>query len=46
MYMTPEEAARGLELMQNYPIHTEALEERGGYKDLTEFNLFKNDDRL
>lgn len=42
MYMTPEEAARGLVLMQNYPIHKEDQIELGGYRDLTEFSLFKN----
>ena len=42
MYMTPPEAAQGLWLMQNTPLHNEDLEEYGGYKDLTEFPLFKN----
>lgn len=41
MYMTPEEAARGLTLMQNYPYENEALDEPNGYKDLTEFEIFK-----
>lgn len=43
MYMTPEEAARGLSLMMNYPATTQPLEESGGYKNLTEFDLFKNE---
>jgi len=43
MYMTPEEAARGLTLMLNYPEHNKDLDENfgRGYKDLTEFPLFK-----
>lgn len=40
MYMTPEAAARGLSLMQNYPEHVPDLEEEGGYRDLTEFTIF------
>ncbi len=39
MYMTPEQAARGLTLMQNYPSHVPDLEE--DYRDLTEFTIFK-----
>jgi len=42
MYMTPQEAAHGLALMQNIPLHNKDLEEEGGYRDLTEFTLFKN----
>jgi len=42
MYMTPEQAARGLSLMQNYPKHNTDLEEKNGYRDLTEFPVFKN----
>ena len=42
MYMTPEQAARGLSLMQNYPEHNTDLEEKNGYRDLTEFPVFKN----
>jgi dTDP-4-amino-4,6-dideoxygalactose transaminase len=42
MYMTPQEAAQGLVLMQNYPEHKEDLGEPGGYRDLTEFSIFKN----
>lgn len=40
-YMTPEQAARGLMLMQNYPEHVEDLPEDPPYRDLTEFELFK-----
>lgn len=39
MYLTPEQAARGLWLLQNMPEHNEDLTE--GYKDLREFTLFK-----
>ena len=42
MYMTPQEAAQGLCLMQNYPEHNKDLEEKNGYRDLTEFPVFKN----
>jgi len=41
-YMTPEQAARGLTLMQNYPAHNEDLPEEPQYRDLREFSLFKN----
>ena len=41
MYMTPEEAARGLTLMQNYPDHNNDLTEE--YRDLTEMEVFKNE---
>lgn len=41
-YMTPEQAARGLMLMQNYPEHVEDLPEEPFYRDLREFPLFKN----
>ena len=41
MYMTPQQAAHGLALMQNYPKHVPDLEEKGGYRDLTEFGVFK-----
>lgn len=41
MYMTPQEAAHGLSLMQNYPINVPDLTENNGYRDLTEFTLFK-----
>lgn len=42
MYMTPQEAAQGLCLMQNYPDHQADLMEVNGYRDLTEFKLFEN----
>lgn len=42
MYMTPEEAARGLTLLQNYPDHNQDLDEHNGYRDLTDFEVFKN----
>lgn len=41
MYMTPQQAAHGLALMQNYPLHVPDLGENNGYRDLTEFSLFK-----
>jgi dTDP-4-amino-4,6-dideoxygalactose transaminase len=42
MYMTPQQAAQGLAMMQNYPKHKEDLQEMNGYRDLTEFTVFKN----
>lgn len=42
MYMTPQEAAHGLCLLQNYPLHNKDLDEVNGYRDLTEFPVFKN----
>ncbi len=42
MYMTPQQASHGLSLMQNYPDHMADLGEDNGYRDLTEFTLFKN----
>jgi len=42
MYMTPQEAATGLALFQNYPEHNIDLEEKNGYRDLTEFDVFKD----
>lgn len=41
MYMTPQEAAHGLALMQNYPEHNPPQSENNGYRDLTEFPVFK-----
>ena len=41
MYMTPIEAATGLSLMQNYPLHNRDQDELNGYRDLTEFPVFK-----
>ena len=40
MYMTPQEAAQGLCLLQNYPEHNKDLIENNGYRDLTEFPVF------
>tara|TARA_A100001201_G_scaffold43030_1_gene43778 strand:+ start:2919 stop:3539 length:621 start_codon:yes stop_codon:yes gene_type:complete len=42
MYMTPQQASHGLALMQNYPEHVEDLGENNGYRDLTEFDVFKD----
>lgn len=42
MYMTPQEASHGLALMQNYPLNVPDLGENNGYRDLTEFTVFKN----
>lgn len=42
MYMFPLLAARGLELMQNYPEHVTDVQEINGYRDLTEFTVFKD----
>ena len=42
MYMTPQQAAHGLSLMQNYPIHVPDSIEIGGYRDLTEMPVFKD----
>ena len=41
VYMTPEQAARGLMLMQNYPRYNEDLPEEPPYRDLREFSLFR-----
>ena len=41
MYMTPEQATRGLMLMQNYPEHVPDIPEDPPYRDLTEFEMFK-----
>jgi len=42
MYMTPQQASHGLALMQNIPVYNEDLGENDGYKDLTDFTVFKN----
>ena len=42
MYMTPQQAAEGLCLLQSYPVHNEDFYEVNGYRDLTEFKVFKN----
>ena len=44
MYMTPQQAAHGLALMQNYPTHVDDLGENDGYKDLTTNDVFKKYD--
>jgi dTDP-4-amino-4,6-dideoxygalactose transaminase len=41
MYMTPQQAADGLALMQNMPEHNQDLGENNGYRDLTEFTIFQ-----
>tara|TARA_Y100001963_G_C6452495_1_gene296485 strand:+ start:34 stop:546 length:513 start_codon:yes stop_codon:yes gene_type:complete len=41
MYMTPEQAARGLWLMQHYPEHNDDQQEIPDYRDLTTFPLFE-----
>lgn len=41
MYMTPEQAARGLFLLSALPDDNADQEEPGGYKDLKEFTVFK-----
>lgn len=46
MYMTPQEAAHGLALMQNYPIDVPDLGENDGYRDLTEFTVFKQHKKI
>lgn len=42
MYMTPQQAAHGLALMQNMPMTNPDIGENNGYRDLTEFTVFKN----
>jgi dTDP-4-amino-4,6-dideoxygalactose transaminase len=44
MYLTPEQAARGLYLLSVLPEHNEDLEEV--YKDLTDFPVFKNHTKI
>lgn len=46
MYMTPQEAAHGLALMQNYVADVPDLGEDNGYRDLTEFTIFKQYKKL
>ena len=45
MYMSPEQATRGLMLMQNYPQQMPDLPEDPPYRDLTGFKLFKKNKR-
>lgn len=40
MYMTPQTAANGLAMMQNYPDHVPDLP--NNYRDLTTFKIFEN----
>lgn len=40
MYMTPEQAARGLVLLSDYPKHAEDQIENPPYRDLREFKIF------
>ena len=42
MYMTPQQAAQGLAMFQNYSAEGGDLGEENGYRDLTEFTVFKN----
>ena len=42
MYMTPQQASHGLSLLKNYPEHVKDMGEENGYRDLTEFSVFKN----
>jgi dTDP-4-amino-4,6-dideoxygalactose transaminase len=42
MYITPQQAAHGLALMQNMPLDNPDLAENKGYRDLTEFKIFKH----
>jgi GNAT superfamily N-acetyltransferase len=44
MYMTPQQAAHGLCLLQNYPLHVPDLGEENGYSDLRQFDLFSKCD--
>jgi len=46
MYMTPQEAAQGLCLLQNYPEHNHDIIENNGYRDLTEFPIFSKTETL
>jgi dTDP-4-amino-4,6-dideoxygalactose transaminase len=41
MYMTPQQASHGLSLMQNISPNNPDLIENDGYRDLTEFTIFK-----
>ena len=46
MYITPQQASHGLSLMQNYPVDVPDLDENNGYRDLTEFTIFKNNKKI
>tara|TARA_R100000008_G_scaffold23574_1_gene12647 strand:+ start:3980 stop:4573 length:594 start_codon:yes stop_codon:yes gene_type:complete len=41
MYMTPQEAVRGMELLRGLPNDSEDLVENPPYRDLTTFKVFK-----
>ena len=41
MYMTPEQAARGLTLLMDHPKNCDDLIENPPYRDLTTFEIFK-----
>ena len=41
MYMTPEQAARGLVLLSDFPQNVADLVEDPPYRDLTTFEIFK-----
>ena len=41
MYMTPQQATHGLALLQNYDVNSRDKDELNGYRDLTEFTVFK-----
>ena len=43
MYMTPEQAARGLTLLSDYPKHAEDLIESPPYRNLSTFDLFNDE---
>jgi len=42
MYMTPQQAAHGLSILQTLPDDLNDQGEYNGYRDLTEFTVFKN----
>jgi len=42
MYMTPQQAAHGLALMQNIPEFNEDLGENKSYQDLSKYSVFKH----
>ena len=46
MYMTPEQASRGLSLFMNYPKSVKDQLEIPMYRDLTSFDFFKNFDTI
>ena len=46
MYMTPEQAARGLIMLMAYPKHAEDQIEEPPYRDLSEFKIFENVEKV